>query len=179
MKSLLSVDVAEVEFAKTSVEKSGDLAAEPFSRSGPPRTRVCNTILLASSHSTLGLCELCRRDHFHRSIGCFETSFAVLSNITNFVIFSMFLMDLRRSSISRRVAMLRALPNPAPERAEGAQLNVLRASMTGETGSDTKNIRRFLIFSTCGDRSILSAPGVNPAPRSNDGRSRDAAFGIR
>jgi hypothetical protein len=105
---------------------------------GPPRTRVCNAILLASSHGTLGLCELCRRDHFHRSIGCFETSFAMLSNITNLVIFSMFLMDLRRSSISRRVAMLRALPKPAPERADGAHLDVPRASMTGETGSDTK-----------------------------------------
>lgn len=73
------------------------------------RTRVSNAVLLADLHRPLRLCELCWSDHFHW-LGMHRLSLLCETYKTfarTFVIFSMFLTDLRRNSSSRKVAMRR------------------------------------------------------------------------
>ena len=86
-------------------------------RDGRGHTRVCNSVLLSVLHSTLGFGEPRRGNHFHGLTH--DNKSLYISNaeksLLTLVIFSIFRTDFKRSSSSRRVAMLRALWGGAPK----------------------------------------------------------------
>ncbi len=96
------------------------------------RTCVGDTILLTCLHGALRFGQFCRRNHFHGLQVIYEfLAYNRIYQEHTFVIFSMFLTDLRRSSISRRVAMLRAWEGAAPSTWgwDAMRPSVRRASM--------------------------------------------------
>ncbi len=68
MKSLLGVGLSEGVLAKTSGNAiiQDKCATKGHGHATAKRTRVGDTVLLASLHSPLSLCELGRSNHFHR-----------------------------------------------------------------------------------------------------------------
>ena len=140
MKSLLP-PVWSLAFSKTSEREYGQgysigvkvithqrwptrIACQPAWRAGPLRAWSRQSFSSTTSiHSLI-------------SSPSFQHSFP--SRTRTLVIFSMFLTDFKRSSISRRVAMLRAWEGAAPDAwtRVAARTRLWRASMVSEEGND-------------------------------------------